>query len=155
MRWLITLVLGLGLLSGCGTATFSNSFAVVVGSPQQVSIFDPIMGQSAEWAGRTMGAAAPGQPYTTQVSATDTKMIFDNSSPSSVRAGLYLPSVTPTGYFAIDLLSVAPGRVAVDAPFVAWYSDQPVEPQPAQPLQVEIATGEDGWLINVTVEDRG
>ena len=50
------MVLGAMLLSGCGTATFSNSFAVAVESRQQVSVFDTAMGDSAQWAGRTMGS---------------------------------------------------------------------------------------------------
>jgi hypothetical protein len=138
-------------LSGCGTASFSNAFAVRVDSPQQVSIFDSMMGESAQWAGKTMGLAAPGSPYTTEVSALDTKMIFDSSPPRSVQVGLYLPSVTETGYYAIDLPAVAPGTVSVSAPFVAWYSETPVDPQPAQPMTLDIAEGPNGWVINITL----
>jgi hypothetical protein len=149
----IGVLLGAALLSGCGTATFTNSFAVAVESRQQVSVFDSSMGDSAEWAGRTMGVAAPGSPYTTQVFATDTKLILDNSPPGSVRVGLFLPQVTQTGYFAIDLPSVSEGAVELDAPFVAWYSEDPVEQLPAQPLGLEIVDGPDGWVITVDVPE--
>lgn len=147
----MTVLIGLGLLSGCGTASFSNAFAVRVDSPQQVSIFDSMMGESAEWAGKTMGQATPTAPYTTEVSALDTKMIFDSSLPRSVRVGLYLPSVTETGYYAVDLPTVAPGTVSLSAPFVAWYSPTPVDPLPAQPMTLEIAQGPNGWVINITL----
>jgi hypothetical protein len=149
----IGVVLGAVLLSGCGTATFSNSFAVAVESRQQVSVFDTSMGDSAQWAGRTMGVAAPGAPYTTQIVATDTKLVLDGSLPESVRVGLFLPQVTQTGYFAIDLPSVTEGGTDIDAPFVAWYSEDPVEPLSAQPLRLEVAAGPEGWVMTVDVPE--
>ena len=147
------MLLGAALLSGCGTATFTNSFAVAVESRQQVSVFDNSMGDSAEWAGRSMGVAAPGAPYTTQIFATATKLILDSSPPEAVRVGLFLPQITQTGYFAIDVPSVTEGGVDIDAPFVAWYSADPVEQLPSQPLRLEIAAGPDGWIITVDVPE--
>ncbi len=151
MRWLIAVVLTLGLLTGCGTATFSNAFAVTVEQAQEVSVFDSMMGQSAEWAEATMGTAAPGAPYTTRINVTDTKLILDNSPPTSVRVGLYLPDLTSTGFFAIDLPAVTAGSTRVEAPFVAWYSPDPVEQLPPLPLELEIAAGDEGWIINIAV----
>lgn len=150
MRWLLAMIFGLGLLSGCGTKSFSDAFAVAVDSPQRVSIFDSQMGQSAEWAGKTMGPAAPGRPYTTEVSNLATKMIFDDSPPPSIQVGLYLPDRTDTGYYAISLPQVAAGSITYDAPFVAWYSETPVEQLPPLPLQLDITAGPNGWIVNVT-----
>ena len=140
------MVLGAMLLSGCGTATFSNSSAVAVESRQQVSVFDTAMGDSAQWAGAHDWSGCTGAPYTTRIFATDTKFVLDSSLPESV-VGLFLPQVTQTGYFAIDL----PGDQAdIDAPFVAWYSEDPSEPPSAQPLRLDVAAGLDGGYINWT-----
>jgi len=150
MRWLLAMIFGLGLLAGCGTKSFSDAFAVAVDTPQQVSIFDSRMGQSAEWAGKTMGQAAPGQPYTTEVSNIATKMIFDDSPPPSIQVGLYLPDLTDTGYYAISLPQVSAGSISYDAAFVAWYFETPVEQLPPLPLSLDIAAGPNGWIVNVT-----
>lgn len=155
VRWVIAVVLGLGLLSGCGTKSFSDSYSVAVDSPQQVSIFDSMMGESAEWAEKTMGPASPGQPYTTQVSNLSTKMFYDSSPPVSIRVGLYLPDVTDTGYYAIGIEPVVAGTLTYDATFVPWYSETPVEPQPPLPIAMEIAEGPNGWVINMTPELQG
>jgi hypothetical protein len=152
VRWLIAVVLGLGLLSGCGMKSFSDSYAVAVESPQEVSIFDSMMGESAEWAEKTMGPAAPGQPYTTQVSNLATKMFFDGSLPTSLRVGLYLPAVTDTGYYSVSLEPVVAGPLTYEAPFIPWFSETPVEPRPPLQIAMEIAEGPNGWVINMTPE---
>jgi hypothetical protein len=152
MRWLGSLLLVIGLLSGCGMKSFSDAYAVRVDSPQAVSIFDSMMGQSADWAEKTMGQAAPGAPYTTELGRTEAKMVFDGSPPSSIRAGLYLPEVTDTGYYSIVVNEVSAGTLSYEAPFVAWYSDTPVDPKPALPLTLEIAEGGNGWVVNVMPE---
>jgi len=149
VRRLLAVLLALGLLTGCGTATFSNSFAVSVERAQEVSVFDSTMGQSAEWATATMGTAAPGKPYTTRINVTDTKLILDSSPPTSVQVGLYLPDVTETGFFAISLPDVTEGSIRVDAPFVAWYSEDPVDQLPPLPMDLDIAAGDEGWVINI------
>ncbi len=139
------------LLAGCGTATFSNAVAVLVPQDQQVSVFDPVMGNSAEWAQKTMGQAAPGSPYTTNVPATDTKFIGDDSPPSSLSLGIYLPDRTDAGYYALSMPTATQGTSQMSLPFVAWYSEQPVDPQPALPATVEMKPGPNGWLVNITV----
>jgi len=155
VRLVIAVVLGLGLLSGCGTKSFSDSYAVAVDSPQRVSIFDSMMGESAEWAEKTMGPAAPGAPYTTQVSNLTTKMIFDNSLAPSIRVGLYLPAVTQEGYYAIGMNSVVAGSQTYEAPFIPWFSETPVDPRPPLPIAMEISEGPNGWVINMTPEPQG
>lgn len=148
------MVLAVALLSGCGMKNFSNSFTVQVAQPQQVSVFDSEMGDSAEWASRTMGPAAPGDPFTVQLADTDSKMALDNSPPSSIRVGLYLPEVTDAGYFSVIINEVTPGAVRYEAPFIAWYSETPVEPRPALPVALEIAAGDQGWLVTMTPQGQ-
>ncbi len=154
VRWLIAVILGLGLLSGCGMKSFSDSYAVRVDTPQQVSIFDPRMGDTRDWAEETMGPASPSQPYTTEVSNLSTKMFYDSSPPVSIRVGLYLPSVTETGYYAIGIEPVVAGTLTYDATFVPWYSETPVDPLPPLPISMEIAAGPNGWVINMTPEPQ-
>lgn len=139
------------LLAGCGTASFSNAVAVLVPTPQRVSVFDPGMGQSAEWAEKTMGQAAPGSPYTTEVAALDTKFIGDNSPPASLSLGLYLPDRTDAGYYGLSMPTVTAGTSEMSLPFVAWYSETPVAPQPPLQATVEVTAGPNGWLVNITV----
>jgi hypothetical protein len=154
LRRLLALVAVLGLLGGCGTASFSNAFAVLVPSTQDVSVFDSQMGESAEWAEKTMAEAAPGSPYTTQVPALDTKFVGDDSPPTSLRVGVYLPDRTPTGYYSLILNDVVAGSVEAELPFVAWYSPDPVPPQPPLPVTLDIAPGPNGWLVNITVREE-
>lgn len=150
MRWIIAVIVSIGLLAGCGTASFSNAVSVAVTTPQQVSVFDPQMGDSAEWAEKTMGPAAPGSPYTTQVPALATKFFFDSSPPPSLNLGVYLPSVTEDGWFAIDLPAVIAGTMQLDSPFVQWYSATPTSQTPtSQPMQVDITAGPNGWVVNI------
>lgn len=141
------------LLAGCGTASFSNSVAVIVSSPQQVSVFDSQMGESAEWASQWMGEAAPGAPYTREVPALDTKFIGDDSPPVSLRVGIYLPDLTDAGYYSLTVNDAVAGTTRVEMPFIAWYSPEPVAPREPLPAQVELAPGPNGWLVNVTLED--
>lgn len=151
---MLAVVLAVALLSGCGMKNFSNSFTVRVDEPQQVGVFDSEMGQSAEWAARTMGPAAPGDPYTVQIVDTDSKMAFDASPPSSIQVGLYLPGVTETGYYSVIINDVTPGTSRFEAPFIPWYSETPVEPRPTLPLTLEIAAGDTGWVVTMTPEVR-
>lgn len=142
-------------MAGCGTSTFTNSFSVAVEKTQDVSVFDSSMGESAEWAQRTMGVAGPGRPYTTQMAVTDTKMIFDGSPPSSLRVGLYLPSVTTNGYFSVDLPDPAPGTLVLRAPFVAWFSAEPAESGTEDvPVALVVAEGPAGWVVNMTLAEE-
>lgn len=146
------MVLAVALLSGCGMKNFSNSFTVEVGKPQQVGVFDSEMGQSAEWAQRTMGPAGPGAPYTVQIADTDSKMAFDMSPPSSIQVGLYLPAMTEEGYYSVTINDVTSGTVDFEAPFIPWFSESPVEPRPPLPMDLEIAAGDRGWVVTMTPE---
>lgn len=149
----IAVLLGLVGLVGCGTKSFSNAVAVITPTRQQVSVFDQQMGESAEWAGQWLGEAAPGSPYTREVPTTDTKLIGDSSPPASVRAGIYLPDRTDTGYYSLIVNDAVAGSREVEVPFVAWYSETPVPAQPALPVTLELAPGPNGWLVNITVKD--
>ena len=144
-------LLGVGLLTGCGMKSFSDSFAVVVDEPQRVSVFDSRMGQSAEWAAKTMGQAAPGRPYVTEVANLEAKMFFDGSPPASIQIGLFLPDLADDGYYAITLNEVTAGTMDYEAVFVPWYSETPVDPRPAMSLVLDIAAGANGWIVNVTL----
>lgn len=147
---MIVVLLG---LTACGTKSFSNAVAVITPVPAQVSVFDQQMGESAEWAGQWLGPSAPGQPYTREIPVTDTKLIGDGSPPASLRAGIYLPDRTDTGYYSLIVNDAVAGVSDVEVPFVAWFSQAPVPAQPALPVRLELAPGPNGWLVNITVKD--
>lgn len=140
-------------LAGCGTKSFSNAVAVLTPTRQQVSVFDQQMGDSSEWASQWLGYSEPGTPYTREIPTTDTKLIGDGSPPASVRAGIYLPDRTQTGYYSLIVNDAVAGVSEVEVPFVAWYSPDPVPAQPALPVRLELAPGPNGWLVNITVKD--
>jgi hypothetical protein len=148
------------LLGGCGTGVFTSTFAVYVDDPSdrlgpppvQVSIFDPLMGSSAEWADRTMGSSQPGSAYAGQVDQTESRMAFDSSPPKRVPAALYLPAYSEQGYFALDLQPAAGQSQELDAPFVAFWSPEPGKVRQLPPLAVTTACtqADAGWAITLT-----
>lgn len=140
-------------LTGCGTKSFSNAFAVITPTPAQVSVFDQQMGDSSDWAAQWLGNSEPGAPYTREVPATDTKFVGDDSPPASLRAGIYLPDRTDTGYYSLIINDAVAGVSEVEVPFVAWYSPDPVPAQPPLPVRLELAAGPNGWLVNITVKE--
>lgn len=140
-------------LAGCGTKSFSNAVAVITSEPAQVSVFDQQMGQSAQWAAQWLGPSAPGAPYTRELPVTDTKLIGDGSPPASVRVGIYLPDRTDTGYYSLIVNDAIAGVSDLQVPFVAWFSETPVPPQPPLPVRLELAPGPNGWLVNITVKE--
>lgn len=111
------------------------------------------MGTSAEWAEKSMGTSAPGQPYVNTVSTTATKMIGDNSPAPTVRAGLAVPAVTDKGYFALNLMPVNGQSATVTAPFVGYYAYSPQKDGPIDPLVVSIRSTVNGanWMIELSV----
>lgn len=153
LRGLVVIMCAVGLLSGCGTKSFSNSVAVVVSAPQQVSVFDQQMGESAQWASQWLGPAAPGAPYTRDVPALDTKFVGDDSPPASIRAGVYLPDLTDEGYFSFVDNDAVAGTSTQALPFIPWYSETPVPARDPLPVTVEVLPGSNGWLVNITVPD--
>lgn len=111
------------------------------------------MGTSAEWAEKSMGTSAPGQPYVNTVSTTATKMIGDNSPAPTVRAGLAVPAVTEKGYFALNLMPVSGQSATVTAPFVGYYAYSPQKDGPIDPLMVSVRSTADGanWMLELSV----
>ena len=115
-------------LTGCGTVLVTNNFAVSFdgqSGPVKVSVFDPSMGASAEWAAKTMGEALPAQPYQTSFKTTATRFVGDNSPSDSVSAGLYVPDISKAGYWALTIRPVDGQRSTVTAPFVRYWASSP------------------------------
>ncbi len=153
------------VLAGCGTATFDNQVIVTVSDPSgrlgsdqvQVAVFDPMMGDTADWAEQHLGVAAPGAPYRTSVFATDTKMVGDTSPPKSVVLGMYLPQFDDTGFYSISLNPVAGQTLDYEAPYVtydySWETTGAKRPT-GPPLPMAITTGQDGdnWQFQIEVQ---
>ena len=154
-------LLALLLASACGTAVFEHQIDVTVSDPSgrlgagraEVSVFDKQMGQSSEWARRTMGTARAGAPYAGRVSSTGAKMIFDSSLPERLEAGLALPSYESRGYFVLSFAPQPGTEQQVSAPFVPWgaYFAEGSAVAPL-PLKARCEKGEKGWKIALTVE---
>lgn len=148
------LLAGAFLVSGCGTATFDTTVTVVVGGAteaQRVSVFDPQMGSTRDWAQRTAGTTSPSAPYTTVVPAVDTKMIFDSNPPRRVVLGLWLPEVSDAGYFRLAFEPQDGSSVAATGGLVPW--QEGAEPDvPPLPVSVAAAATDRGWQLGLTVE---
>jgi hypothetical protein len=150
------------LLAACGTAVFDHVVEVQVSDPSgrlgagpiEVSVFDKQMGQSAEWARRTMGVARPGAPYVGRVSSTAAKMIYDHSPPAQLEVGLALPAYESRGYFLLSLPPSTDQEHKASAPFIPYgaYFADPGSPAPPLPLRVRTTAARKGWRLHVTVD---
>lgn len=150
IRRLLLSMAVIAALAGCGTVVFTNSFIVTVQSsgPAGVSIFDPQQGDTRDWAERTLGTAAPGQPYRQQLNTTGTKVIGDSGPPRRVTAGLYLPDLDDSGYFVIAFDPVAGESTDYAAGFVSFTGGPGREPLP---LILTTVTSDDGWEVAIEV----
>lgn len=150
------------VLIGCGTATFDNAFLITVADPShrlgavdapvEVSVFDPQMGSSREWAGKTMGTATPDQPYAGTVPTTDTKFFFDHSPPAQVAVGVAIPGYADNGWFSLRF-SPADGKTQDVVSGFVPYAEQYPEGNKVVPLLMTITSvaGDEGWASTVVV----
>lgn len=151
LRRLFAVLAAAVALAGCGTVVFTNSFSVSVtsaaGTEVEVSVFDPYVGDTRDWAERSLGTATEGQPYTQDLNTTGTKVIGDNSPPTRVTAGLYLPQINDSGYFAIAFDPVPGESVDYAAGFVP-FSEGQADPLP---LILTAVTTDNGWDVDIEV----
>lgn len=149
------------LLGACGTGVFTLQFTVSLNDPvglagappTRVSVFDPLMGDTSDWAGKSMGTTAPGAPYVGSFQTTDTKMVFDSSPPNEVEAGLYLPSYNAKGYFRFRFSPIAGQQQQVKPGFAPWSDNYPQGKSVVAPILRILSTPTDkGWSFEVVVE---
>jgi hypothetical protein len=148
------------VLSACGTGVFPINFAVsiddpagTVGAPPtQVSVFDPTMGDTRDWARKFMGQTSPGNPYLTTFQTSATKMVFDSGPPPEVSAGLAIPAYTDRGYFRFVIRPVAGQSQTIKPGFIPYLEFDPSGRAIATPtLEVLPTAAEKGWDLKVTV----
>lgn len=152
------------VLGGCGTVVFDNRFAVVVDDPSgrldsdrvEVSVFDPLMGDTADWAEQFAGVSTPQAPYLREMPVTDTKMVADSSPPRRVTAGVYLPQFDDTGYYVIAIDPVDGGTLDYEAGYVtydySWETSGAKRPTaPPLPMTITTADNGNGWDLQVEV----
>lgn len=142
--------------TGCGTVVQAENYSATIAGatqPQQISIFDSSMGQSAEWAAKTLGTATSTAAYTATIHSTATKIVGDNSPPDQVEAGIALPQRTHNGYYALSVSPHDGQTTIVTAPFVAYYL-QPDHSTPAGPLSVRVIAHQNGpnWKLDLEVQ---
>ena len=145
--------------TSCGTALATNAFSVTINDPGdrlgsgaiQVSVFDSQMGQSAEWAAKSMGTTSAGRPYTTSFKTATTKTVGDSSPAQQVDAGLAIPQYQPKGFFNIHVTPVDGKTLEVDAPFVGYYNYDPVKDGRVQTMRLKITceAAELTWSLTI------
>ena len=147
-------------LSACGTGVFPVRFEVSIEDPAStigapptaVSVFDPTMGDTRDWAQKFMGQAAPGKPYVTTFQTTATKMVFDSGPPTEVSAGVAIPPYTDRGYFRFAIRPVAGQRETIKPGFIPYLEFDPTGRNIAAPTLMVLPTEADkGWNLQITV----
>lgn len=156
---LFTLLASL-VLSSCGTGVVSHQVAIEIEDPggrlgpppYQLSVFDPQMGRSEEWARKTMGTAAPGAAFSASYDTVETKAIGDQTPPRRIAAALWLPAYERTGYFALMLEPSAASETTVELPFVPWGDPDPDGPTVA-PLTARVRgePADGAWSLHLTI----
>lgn len=149
------------LLASCGTGVFTHRFEIAISDPggrlgpppYELSVFDPQMGRSEEWARQTMGLAAPGSSLIAAYDSVGTKMMFDSTPASRVTAALWLPAYRSAGYFALMLEPTAGAELTSTLPFVPW-SDSYSDGGKVVPLtaRVRCEAGDGAWILHVTLD---
>lgn len=152
------------LLAGCGTVVVENTFTVRVEDPSgrlgtddvAVSVFDPTMGDTNDWAGESLGLTTPAQPYRRQLPTTATKLVGDSSPPTRVTAGVYLPQFDPTGYYLIAFDPVAGQTIDYAAGYVtydySWETSGAARPTaPPLPMTITAEAAGNAWELGVEV----
>ncbi|MEZ5114955.1 MAG: ankyrin repeat domain-containing protein [Candidatus Nanopelagicales bacterium] len=154
--------LGLALvvmvLPGCGTVAFQNRFTVLVDDPAgrlpagpvTVSVFDPLMGDTRDWAAQFAGPTTPAAPYTRTVSSTGSRMFFDRGPQQDVSVGLAVPTYNDFGYYALTLRPVREGTTEVSAPFVPYDTYTPDEARGPLPVRVDARADGSAWDLTLT-----
>ena len=163
-RWVPALGALLLLLAGCGTVSFTNRVAVSVADssrqwgdePLAVSVFDPLMGDTRDWARESLGTTAPGEPYRRDLPDTGTRWVGDSSPPRTVQVGIYLPEVDRTGYYAVTVEPVSGQTRSYDATYVSydysWETTTGRRPTgPPLPLTVTSLDNGNGWDLQLAV----
>jgi len=147
--------------SACGTGAVNHRVEIAIEDPSgrlgnppyQLSLFDPQMGRSEEWARRGMGTATPGVHFETTYGTVETKMLFDRTPPRRIAVALWLPGYEKAGFFQIVLEPTAGAETAVTLPFVPWADVYP-EGARVVPLTARVRADDNrqgGWNLRMTI----
>jgi len=141
------------VLAACGTGTFDAHYQVSVADDSTaavpVSMFDPMMGNTQDWAERTLGTASPGKPYEATITAVESRMLTDTGPSPELSAGLYLPSLRTDGWYSVSFTPEDGVDQQVSAKFVPW--DPPGTPQAPVQLRVGSTTDGDAWNVSIVL----
>ena len=144
-------------LAGCGTGTFDSTYRVSVEDPTgavvAVSVFDSSMGDTQDWAEKSLGTASPERPYEATMSAVESRLVLDGGPSKTVEAGLYLPELNPDGWYRVAFEPVDGAQQGVKAPFVPW--EVPGNPAPAIDLRILPESDGSAWILDLTVLPTG
>ena len=148
-------------LPGCGTGVFIHRFEITIADPggrlgappHELSIFDPQMGRSEEWARKTAGTTAPAAPFITTYNTVESRMLFDSGPSPRVAAALWLPAYEKAGFFQLVVEPKAGAETTVTLPFAPWADFYP-DGAKVVPLTARVRSepGDRAWILRVTLE---
>jgi hypothetical protein len=107
------------------------------------------MGDTQDWAEKSLGIASPARPYEATITAVETRMALDSGPSQEVEAGLYLPDVNPDGWYRVAFQPVDGAQQQIQALFVPW--EAPGTPAPPIDLKIQPVAADSAWLVELTV----
>lgn len=158
------------IATGCGTASYTHDMTVLIDDPSgrlgagsvEVSLFDPGMGSSSDWARKTMGTASVGAPYEGTLSTTRVRTFLSEDLPGQIVVALAIPAYEERGYFVASIAPDPKAEKTIVAPFVPYGGPRrseevrggPGAAGEVAPLPVYYTSrpGEQGWQIAMRVE---
>ncbi len=145
-------------LSGCGTGAFRHDVEIALAdpsgrlgvAPHEVSVFDWRMGQSAEWARRTIGPTSPTAPYRCEYGTVDT-VVAGARRPERVELALFVPALEARGFFVVKLEPKRRPEGEVSASFAPWGEYFPAAQAPRLAIRYAALPGPKGWRLALVV----
>jgi hypothetical protein len=146
------LVTCLGMVA-CGAQSFKHSVEVIVVDPTMrlgpapidVSVFDPRMGSTSDWAKRWMGPTSDGAPYKVPYAATAAATAFGPPRPDRVDLGLAVPKYDSRGFFYVILEPGTARSSTVHAGFTPYDDDFPKDQVPRLDIEYTATPAREGW----------
>lgn len=158
MTWPAALLLA-AVASGCGTVVYSHTIEVRVSdpskrlgaSPIEVSIFDPQMGGTAEWARKTMAPTSETAPYVVPYTSISAATALDPPRPREFTLALYVPAFETRGAFTLRVRPADSPSGELPFGFLAFSDNLPSSDVPRLTCRYTATPAPKGWKLAVTV----
>lgn len=141
-------------LIACGMSSFKHTVEVVVVDPSRrlgsppydVSVFDPRMGSTSDWAKRWMGPTSDSAHYKVEYAQTAMSTAFGPPRPDKVDMGLAVPGYDSRGLFFVSVEPAKTRSGKVRAAFTP-YSDNFKEQAPRLDVEYTATPEPQGWHL--------